>query len=163
MTEKRIAHALFNKWLRSDVVAHNINKFAFESDVLAFKASGNIIEYEIKLSVSDFRADFKKRRKAGYLIKDKGFTRHEFLKTGKGANKFYYVLPCDIYNKVAEEIPEWAGVITVYTGIHSHGEFLGLAIERMPKQLHNRKFSAAEKEYIIKAMYWKAWNHLEKL
>ena len=161
MTEKKIAHRLFVTWLRSDTVAHNINMFPFESDVLALKPSGNLIEYEIKISVSDFRADFKKRKKPRRYINEKGFTRHEFLQSGKGANKFYYVMPSEIYEKVSGEVPDWAGVITAGTGVDLHGEYLGLTIKRMPKNLHSRKFYSDTKEKIMKAMYWKAWNKLE--
>ena len=98
MTEHSIAKRLFNKWLSSDTVAHNVKFFDFESDVLALKPSGYLIEYEIKLTVSDFRADFKKRRgsKSRYDHREK-VTRHNYLLKGHGANRFYYVMPREFH------------------------------------------------------------------
>jgi len=162
MTESKIAKMIFEKWLRSDVAAHNIHHFPFESDVLALKPSGMLIEYEIKLSVSDFRADAKKSCKDRFNT----FSRYDFLLSGKGANKFYYVMPKDILDKVRDEIPDFAGIITVNkvgrsykdldTGQQVYYDIYRPCIVRKPKTLHSRKFDISEQ--LKTAMYWKAWN-----
>jgi hypothetical protein len=62
MTEKTIQLALYRKL--NDRPFNFINTFFFEneSDVLSFTSSGYCYEYEIKISRSDFKNDFKKPR-----------------------------------------------------------------------------------------------------
>ena len=147
MTEKQIAKKLFDKWLRSDVSAHNINFFRFESDVLALKKSGYMTEYEIKLTLSDFRADFKK--------KCRGLSRHEFLEKGFGANRFYYVVPDELIEKIHPMIPEWCGIISLWH--HNDDNKLVIHIQKSAKLLHKNTFDDKARMKILTAMYWKAW------
>ena len=161
MNEHDVAQRIFYKWLKSDVSAHNIKLFDFESDVLALKPSGYLIEYEIKLSVSDFRADFKKKKKIDRrLIKSPMQTRHEFLLSGKGANRFYYVLPDEVYQKVKDELPKWAGLITFRQ--YQNDDRISIGHQRNAEILHKNTFGEKIKIKILTAMYWKAWHKLNK-
>lgn len=90
-----------------------INIFFFsrnsECDFLSFYQSGYCQEIEIKTSVSDFRADFKKAKhprmnaamNLGFLyIKDKNIP-----------NRFYYAVPRGLIN--IEDVPNYAGLIYI--------------------------------------------------
>ena len=86
----------------------NCYLYIWESDIFNVTKSDYAIEYEIKVSRSDFFADFNKvdkhkRLEEQYLAK--GF------KT-RTPNKFYYVVPDGLIDE--EEVPEYAGLI-VYT------------------------------------------------
>jgi len=79
---------------------HLTNSFVFnwESDYFAISKSGYVYEIEIKVTRSDFKADFNKVEK------------HNILKSRKGKmpNKFYYCCPIGLISP--DEIPEYAGL-----------------------------------------------------
>lgn len=82
-----------------DIILPNFYYGSNECDVFRLTESGFVIEYEIKVSRSDFFADFKKKAK------------HENLKSPKEncPNRFFYVTPEDLIKK--EEVPSYAGLI----------------------------------------------------
>lgn len=91
-----------------------------ECDVLVvMKGSRYWHEYEIKLSIEDFRADRRKVRKhqalewSGSLVEaQRRFGR------GVGPNRFWYVVPEDIAERVASELPPWAGLAVLRLTTH---------------------------------------------
>lgn len=107
MNAQDIRRKLNDKYTYSDYKLFNTFVFDFESDFFCMSKSGYVIECEIKVSRSDFFADFKK---ADWNKK----TKHEILKdkliTFK-PNKFYFVVPDGLIKK--EEVPEYAGLIYV--------------------------------------------------
>jgi len=81
-----------------------------ECDVISISKSDFIYEYEVKISRSDFKADFKKPKHT--LITEKKFIKE----TKKDIfylvpNYFYFVVPENLVN--VEEVPEYAGLIYV--------------------------------------------------
>ena len=85
--------------VRKCIMVPNISwgfHFGHEMDLFVLKSSGYAVEVEIKISVSDFRADFKKGH------------HHE----SRFIREFFYAMPIEIYNMVKDEIPVHAGVIT---------------------------------------------------
>jgi len=105
MTEKDIQKALDKYYIKlSDFVVHNIYCFRCspnESDTLVINRNGYAVEMEIKVSRSDFFADFKKKRHKIY-----GELSHTHI-----PNKFFYVVPEDLIK--IEEVPNYAGLIYV--------------------------------------------------
>lgn len=82
------------------IVAPNCTLFGWESDLIQVTRKNLVIEYEIKISRSDFRADLKKiRHRILSLIKE-----YE-----RGPSYFYYVTPRDLIDP--SEVPEHAGLI----------------------------------------------------
>jgi hypothetical protein len=83
-----------------EIVLKNLFVHDWESDVFAIK-DGMTTEYEIKVSRSDFNADFNKIQK------------HERLQNSEGLipNQFYYVVPEGLIEDV--EVPEYAGLIVM--------------------------------------------------
>lgn len=102
MTEKDIISKLRSRFDYNYKIenAYIFNK-NWESDFFAVSHSGYGVEFEIKTSVSDYRADFKK-------IKHKVLDRS---KKGFCPNKFYYVVPEKLIK--ISDIPHYAGLIYV--------------------------------------------------
>lgn len=71
-----------------------------DADFVAVTSSGQVYEFEIKVSRADFLRDFKKRRHAIYTDE----------RPGQKPNRFWYVAPPGV---VDENLPEWAGLIEV--------------------------------------------------
>jgi len=78
-----------------------------EFDLLCVRKSGFIDEIEIKRTVSDFRADF---RKSGRFH----LSKHEQLKSGNApANYFSFLMYEELGAKIEDEIPEHAGLFVL--------------------------------------------------
>lgn len=79
--------------------------FMWESDFFCINREGYSFEFEVKVSRSDFRADFKKPKHEMFS----GRQEKKFL-----PNRFYYVVPENmIFEK---DIPIYAGLIYVSKG-----------------------------------------------
>lgn len=73
----------------------------FECDLLELFKSGYLYEVEVKLTTSDFRADFNKERY--------GDKKHDLIKAGKRTNYFSYCCPEGVITP--EMIPPYAGLV----------------------------------------------------
>lgn len=102
-TEQSILEILNRDFLsQPKYTINNLYVFSWESDYLALTKSGYWYEVEVKISRSDFKADFKKTKK------------HQTLKrenNGKCPNYFYYAVPEGLIS--VDEVPEYAGLIYI--------------------------------------------------
>lgn len=73
----------------------------FEHDVLSISKSWLLTEFEVKISKSDFKADFTKSKTPYYQKKNPRMT----------PNYFYYVCPANLID--IKDIPEYAWLIYV--------------------------------------------------
>jgi len=110
----RIANQIQRSLLRfvmgnGDIVIPNYYHGMYEMDVFRLTRAEYIYEYEIKISRSDFFVDFKK---------DNG-RKHDKIKTGKGPNRFFFVVPTGLIS--IEECPKHAGLI--YADVSPADEF----------------------------------------
>jgi hypothetical protein len=154
----------------STVMAPNIFLWGvFESDFVRVTKSGYGIEYEIKLSKSDFKADFKKKKlnivgigSDRHVIYN-SITKHEWLSSGKGPTEFYYVFPEGLIKH--EDVPEWAGIIEVYEHISNYyqsGSRMCLKPVRNSKRLNKEKLSTIKLNDIYTSCYYRYWSEVEK-
>ena len=167
MTESEIIKVLWNQYGAGQTAGHNMYYYAFESDFLVLRDSGTVIEYEIKLSKSDYNAGLKKRqclhrkdKKRRVKMRYSGqkpITRHEYLQAGYGANMFYYVAPESVLNSV--DLPEWAGFIEARE--RGDGRIATQINKRAPK-LHKKKASDNLKKKILTSIYYKYWHYTAK-
>lgn len=99
MTEcQKIGKALRRLFYTHDYKLHNVYMYQWECDFWCLSSAGYAKEIEIKISRSDFKADFKKERK------------HLLLSSAKSSpNKFFYACPTGLLN--LDEIPSYAGLI----------------------------------------------------
>ena len=165
--EKMVIRKIYLQWLQSDIVAHNVNIFRFESDILALKSSGYTTEYEIKMSVSDFRNDFKKKKyvnTSDYNKQKEYISKHDFIKSGQGANRFYYCMPIKVFEKVQNEIPEFAGIVIFILPKDGVSTNTVVWAKRSAKLIRKDKPDYNEiKNSILVAMYYKSWNSLNRI
>jgi hypothetical protein len=89
----------------SDIIIPNFYLGWYEMDLCKIMKSGYVVEYEIKISRSDFFADFKK---------DNGY-KHSRLQTNTSfCNRFFFVTPKGLLKP--DEIPTYAGLIEYSEG-----------------------------------------------
>lgn len=100
MTAKDIEKAC-EQQLSYDYIINNVYFFENESDVLLIRKSGVILNFEIKTSRGDFKADFKKPWHQSLLNRDKE----------KTPNYFSYVCTENLIR--LDECPEYAGLYYV--------------------------------------------------
>lgn len=82
---------------------------SYESDIAIISNSGYVTEIEVKVSVSDFRNEFKQKKKKHFHLASCN-KKHGNISTFK---HFYFAMPKEVYDKVKDEIPEYAGVYIV--------------------------------------------------
>lgn len=129
-----------------------------ELDLLTVTQKGEAREYEIKLSRSDFFADFKKKTKHHYYKRSHEEKRSFFC----APNHFYYVCPEGLLKK--DEMPKYAGLIYVGEScIQStfQGGFMGHKIKivkRSPK-LHKEPYG--HMDYIAQQVSNRNFKHME--
>lgn len=91
MTERYINQKIFG-FFNGDYRLCNTFIFGWESDFFMISKSGYTIEIEIKISYSDFKADFKKTHAYSGMLK------HQYLLSDNldKPNKFYYACPAEL-------------------------------------------------------------------
>lgn len=134
-------------------VLENLYVFSWESDKLIETRSGLIYEFEIKISKSDFKNDFKKKDKHVILegkqthlptfdslekIYKEMYEKNYLVSHFKKPNYFYYAVPEGLIT--VDEVPEYAGLIYI---IPDDGEyhFTWFRIVKQAPKLHNEKYS----------------------
>ena len=104
---------------KGQIVVPNVLLGSYEADFITITKSDYLIEVEIKISISDFRADFKKKH------------YHDCPEV----NALYYALPKELYEKHKEEVNEscdkvGAGIILIgeekYGSEYSYRYFAGI-------------------------------------
>lgn len=148
MKTQDIHKKLRSLFLNYDYKLENSFIYKWESDFFAISKSGYSIEVEIKVSKSDFNADFKKE-----IIK--GVLKHDLLTDEKyfaKSNKFYFAFPEGLINH--DEIPGRYGIIEI--GNHAK-------IVQKAKILHKNKM--LDDKYFLKKLmnkfYWKTINQMQ--
>lgn len=88
----------------SPITTHFTGLGLGECDVISISKSNYIYEYEVKISRSDFFADFKKE-KHGFMLESKSIKGDTYL----SPNYFYFVVPTSLVS--CEEVPKYCGLI----------------------------------------------------
>ena len=149
INEAYIQKRLLSGWKSThQYVMENLYVFEWESDFLLKTKSGYWYEAEIKISLSDFKADFKKKEK--HQILENGFkiwkswkynplTKEKIeynkkVKTKK-PNYFTYAVPWYLEEQVKPLLPKYAGLLV----LDENGYILRESV-KAPK-LHSEKYS----------------------
>jgi len=151
---------------RYDIVAPNIFlTWSNEMDLLGFRRSGYIDEIEIKISTSDFKADFKKSCRVKGVIKENSWGvgsyqeyieifKHDALEHGLIApNYFSFLIPEELIDKCI--IPEYAGLYVFRIDNAGIGR---VREERRAPLLHKRKISDQKRYEIGRKMAFRYWD-----
>ena len=162
MTERNIQLMLMRHYRSSWVCAcPNYTPIGWwECDLWAVTKAGYAVEYEIKLTVSDFRADQKKGRNR-WLHEGRRYTgktrevKHEMIGDTNGPTRFFYVVSSNIEAAVKDELPEWAGLI-----VADEDHWLICEVVRAPR-LHRTKINKREIRLAMTRMWYRYWQTLE--
>lgn len=169
MNEKAIQDSLFvDRGARSLVMCPNYTPAQWwECDVWQVTDAGLGVEYEIKLSMADFRKD-ESKAKQFYENRDKeGATfgerwvgtqrkKHDLLteRSTHGPSRFYYVVP-DTLGVSLGMVPEWAGLM-VCTHIRGTSYVRIRPAKEAPK-LHRQKVADKIIEACQRVFYYRYW------
>lgn len=172
MTERDIILALKNNFKSHRRHTNNIYLFnGWESDFVSISQAGYTFEVEIKISRSDFRADFKKelrhwqlqnakheRYTVGGKVKCKRMPQQSWVRFPRNIapNRFYFAAPVGIIP--VKKVPDYAGLIEVHCDSMN---VLYCDIVRTAPMLHKRKQEDLELK-ILNNYYYKYWNLFEK-
>ncbi len=140
----------------SEIMMPNFYLFGYEMDMMRLMTNGYVVEYEVKISRSDFFQDFKKMQEVYVYPIDEArqvqqFFKHDGLREGKAANRFFFVTPEGLVDK--EEIPKHAGLIYYRDGY--------LDTKKPAPLLHKRVYSDYRRLAI--AMSWRDSNLRHRL
>lgn len=152
MNERLIQNLIFSDCdrRRHRFMTPNTTLFGWESDMIATTKAGLIIEYEIKISRGDFRADFKKLRHRLFELQQ---VEREIGE--RGPAYFYYVVPRDMVR--TDEVPAHAGLI------YAHPIF---QIVKPAPRLHANKITDSQRQWLERSLihrYWRERIRLEKV
>lgn len=111
-TEELIVDKLRWHFLSSSTVRYHINglytfSHTWESDFLALTKSGYLYEGEVKVSKSDFKADFKKKDK--HTLLRESYEKIEGIEGKLRPHYFFYAVPEGMIN--VDDVPEYAGLV----------------------------------------------------
>jgi hypothetical protein len=151
MNAKKVAWLLASSWsspfrARTQLaVVPNVSwaMLPYEADLLACSKSGFLTEVEIKVSMSDWRADFLK-----YKWNAMGFPKCETIK------RFYYAAP----EALAKRYPEIEAIMPICAGVISVSE-TGIKVLKEAKTApSHRKLRDSEIVVLCRLGAIKAWD-----
>lgn len=79
-----------------------------EPDVLGITNNRYMLEIEIKRTLSDFRANMKKRHIVKRCSQEEAIAKTYRCKAPR---QFWFLVPPELRDKVLPEVPEWAGLL----------------------------------------------------
>lgn len=169
--EKEIQQKIYNWYADTSIsIVPNFTPAGWwECDIFRVLKSGYTHEYEIKLSKSDYMADFKKQIVVAERLNKPPIYKHDLLKRkcDVGPNRFSFVFgSVALLNSV--EVPDYAGIL-VHKEIHAltfSGEreiYFALRSIRNAPLLHKKKVEDKVMEQVNKSLYHRFWSEREKL
>ncbi len=148
-TEQRVQSVLDEHYMpRAKYVMNNLYVFGWESDYLAMSLSRYFYECEIKVTLSDFKADFKHKAEK-YVVLESGMNSKGRVK--KRPHFFSYAMPAELARRVAEDkelrqmMPPFAGIVAVHD--------CGCGFIIPPKRIHRQLYTDEELRLTDK-FYW---------
>lgn len=152
-----------NEQLRYQLVLPNVKlDCGSEVDLFCLRKSWYLEEVEVKCTISDFRADFKKTVCVNRLDEERDSNRpyqnyievnkHEALQEGRLLpNYFSFLIPDHLMGRV--DVPEYCGLYYEY---HSRGRD-SIACFKKPKLLHRIKTPVETAYKHARALSYRYW------
>lgn len=163
MNANQIQNALYHEYCKSSkLIVPNVYVYhKYESDLLRVTKAMYTIEYEIKLTKSDFCADFRKSHNTIVGIKNRRMvydkqTKHDYYLSGKGPNEFYYVFPQGLID--LQNVPDWCGVIEVKEYDYFGQTRLSLHKVQHPHRLHKDVINTHHLNHLYESTYYRYWS-----
>jgi hypothetical protein len=157
MNEAMIIGALMYRameWTAAEVAIPNITQiYRWEADLIAVTKAWYTHEYEVKISLADFKADRKKRRKHAELA--------GVYKRGQGVrtttpNYFWYVT--NGFDLDCEQIPPYAGWLRVT----NDSSVIRFELKKDAPLLHKEKLSDKARSRLARWLSYKLKNAYRK-
>ena len=125
----------------------------FECDIFTISKKMYTTEYEIKISKSDFIADFKKQR--NYYDSERKKTilnsnKHNEICGGRRTNRFYFVIP----RGLNIDVPSYAGLIEFYYKY----KLINFSIIKTAPFLHKNKIDGSIFKELANNLNWRYYN-----
>lgn len=150
LDEQKIQQALFVMLKTYEIIVPNVSwsYLPWEADMVGITKAGYLYEYEIKISLSDFKNDFYKRKYKSL--------KYDQRWNNRIPNYFSYVAPL---NAIPLCIPDYAGLYEVL----QNGTRIYFSMIRKPKILHRNKLSPEDRLKILRTIMFKYWAISKKL
>lgn len=143
----------------NEIMIPNFYHLGYEMDVFKLTKEQLVVEYEVKISRSDFFNDFKKYREYGAYRTEygayhtqthswptiKNVYKHDQLREGHGPNRFVFVVPDGLVEP--HEVPSHCGLMYFTTSEHR------ITTIRPAKLLHTKKFN--DFKQLAKSLSWR--------
>jgi hypothetical protein len=146
-TESKLQRAMFAP-LADRGYSHitpNVHLFGWESDLVGLTGSGYVVEYEIKISRSDYRRDQEKKRHR--MLLSHTSTAGANMRTAKFPCRFFYACPPGL---IAEDtLPRYAGLVYVTPS--------GIDRQTNAPRLTKTKARKSQRTTLAKSLMWDAW------
>lgn len=136
-----VTENLSHYYFKQGICIPNVYLYAWECDFLRVTKSGYVFEYEVKVSLSDFKADFNKKSKHKRLQDN----------SSRKPNRFYYACPNDLIKP--DEVPEYAGLIYCSSKFHPFVVKKAPMLHKVKEYEYNHPIENA----LIEKFRWKYW------
>ncbi len=159
LTENRACISLmeFDRLNRNTCVPRFTPPNWWECDVFELTKSGYFNEYEVKLTLADFRADAKKERSKyrGFGQPNAVENKHQLLAAGdpRGPARFSFVTPEGLIDR--NDLPIWAGLIELVdrgAGFRPSIRWFPKVVVTPPK-LHKTKADEKWRQHAVGSCY----------
>jgi hypothetical protein len=132
----------------------------WECDLFGVTRAGYFHEYEIKVSVADFRADVNMRKSDysnyvfGRPVPEKG--KHDQLaqRSVSGPAVFWYCVPTGMLS--ADDVPEWAGLLML------DARYGWPKVIKQAPRLHRAKIDPKVTNHALSVCYFRYWHERKK-
>lgn len=171
LTERAVQTQLYHDlYGGSNVLCPNVYLFAWESDFIQVTKSLYITEYEIKMSRSDFKADFRKTiggydpQKKHDILASKDVPTCEGWKHKRidvhRPTRFFFVAPEGMIKP--EELPDYAGLMVIkFSGDMPHqrrSKYWWLTTVKKPRRRTNAgKATTKQILQLMRSMMFRYW------
>lgn len=166
LTEKVIVNRLLrDRYPKTFCLPNYTPPHWWECDMFELTAAGYFREYEVKVTLSDFRRDVEKQnelRGSGEWTGEAGQKKwvakyekkHDLLEGGdlRGPSQFFYVTPEGMLS--SEPLPPWAGWIEIYVIEHRGRRHLHERLRVKAPTIHRVKM-AKNPDYHRGTTYWR--------
>lgn len=159
---ERLIQEWFYRWFgnRYECLCPNYTPVGwFECDIFALTKSGYFHEFEIKLTVADFKADAEKRDRGYRFVGNRytnecGDTKYKRLSSAdeSGPVNFWYIVPEGLITP--DDLPEFAGL--KYAIALKDKTLLVEDIVKAPR-LHRQKAKQEVADHVKTVFYYRFW------
>lgn len=141
--------------------AYNCCALGWEADFLAVHNSGWCEEVEIKVSMSDYRADF-----TGKPDKHAALQRGEIMRGWPRAwhpipvRRFWYAAPYDLAERISPILPDYCGLIRAW--VDRRGVARAERVVQAPNIQRARRVTEREQVLMMRSMAFRAWDRFPR-